>query len=221
MKKFLIWFITIIGLLIIIFRMTYPSYSWNQKTNIVVQTPSGLKSGSGVVYIKWSDGPKILPDPPKRTYSYEGEAAILDLGDGKYLFALISDAERLGLKVFGGTTYSQFTDMLGPSIKTTHDSKGNKNPILVEHMPRLVTFDDISDPTTVKQVDPSDLAATFGAGYSLKSITLEITDEKVTQGEVDKVLGWLNELNGGYLHGGFTSKGAPLGLHGGAFKTGK
>ncbi|MEP3196791.1 MAG: hypothetical protein ABJO57_02900, partial [Lentilitoribacter sp.] len=48
-------------------------------------------------------------------------------------------------------------------------------------------------PTSVKEVDPANLAATFGPGYSLQSITLEITDDPVTEGEVEKVLGWLND----------------------------
>ncbi|MEX2492944.1 MAG: hypothetical protein WD425_14410, partial [Nitrospirales bacterium] len=61
-----------------------------------------------------------------------------------------------------------------------------------EDYPLLVTFTDITDPTTVKQVDPDNLAATFGPGVSLKRITLEITDESVTEGKVEQVLGWWN-----------------------------
>ena len=54
--------------------------------------------------------------------------------------------------------------------------------------PLLVTFTDITDPTTVKQVNPTNLAATFGPGVSLKRITLEITDEPVTEGKIEQVL---------------------------------
>lgn len=60
-----------------------------------------------------------------------------------------------------------------------------------ELYPLLVTFDDIADPTTARRVDPSDLASMFGPGYALKAITLEITDEKVSAGRVEAVLGWL------------------------------
>ncbi len=70
-----------------------------------------------------------------------------------------------------------------------------KKPLIVPQKlaPFLVTFADVNDPTSVKQVDPHDQAASFGEGYSLKSITLEITDEPVTRGRVEKVLGWLGE----------------------------
>jgi hypothetical protein len=58
----------------------------------------------------------------------------------------------------------------------------------------LVTFGNISDPTSVQQVDPDDLAATFGAGYALRAVTLEITGEPVTIGVVEGVLGWLHDV---------------------------
>ena len=61
-------------------------------------------------------------------------------------------------------------------------------------------------------IDPADLAATFGAGFALRETTLEVTGEPVTEGVVERVLGWLEPLSGGYLHGGFTSKGAPFRL---------
>ena len=57
----------------------------------------------------------------------------------------------------------------------------------------LVTFNDITNPTTVRRVDPYDLASVFGPGYVLKAITLEITDEKVTEGRVESVLAWLHD----------------------------
>jgi hypothetical protein len=60
--------------------------------------------------------------------------------------------------------------------------------------PLLVTFGDISDPASVKRVDPDNLELAFGPGYALQSITLSITDEPVTTGKVEKVLGWLAEV---------------------------
>lgn len=70
-----------------------------------------------------------------------------------------------------------------------------------ENYPLLVTFDDITKPETVKRVDPDDLAATFGAGYALEVVTLEITDEAVTQGRVEAVLGWIDEYYDKMLDG--------------------
>lgn len=72
--------------------------------------------------------------------------------------------------------------------------KGKVRELASKDYPLLVTFTDITDPTTVNQVDPTNLAATFGPGVSLKRITLQITDEPVTEGKIESVLGWLDDL---------------------------
>jgi hypothetical protein len=46
----------------------------------------------------------------------------------------------------------------------------------------------------VREVKPDDLAATFGEGVRLKAVTLEITEEPVTEGTAEEVLGWLCRL---------------------------
>lgn len=60
--------------------------------------------------------------------------------------------------------------------------------------PMLVTFGDIADPASVTLVDPGDLAASFGPGVKLKAVTLDVTDEPVTLGRVEGVLGWLDQI---------------------------
>jgi len=62
-----------------------------------------------------------------------------------------------------------------------------------KQMPWLVTFDDVRDPKTVRQVDPANLAASFGPGVTLTSITLAITDEPRTSGKLKSVLGWIDQ----------------------------
>jgi hypothetical protein len=57
--------------------------------------------------------------------------------------------------------------------------------------PRFVTFTDVGNPKSVKLVDPANLAATFGPGFALKSVKLELTDEKVTTGLIEGALSWL------------------------------
>ena len=42
-------------------------------------------------------------------------------------------------------------------------------------------------------VDPANLAASFGTGYALRKVTLEITRAPVTSGVVEGVLGWLHD----------------------------
>ena len=64
-------------------------------------------------------------------------------------------------------------------------------------LPRLVTFADIDDPTSVVLVDPENSAASFSPGVRLVSVTLEVTEEPVTLGRVEKVLDWWLTLRSG------------------------
>ena len=64
----------------------------------------------------------------------------------------------------------------------------------------LVTFGDLSDPTSVAEVDPDDLAATFGEGVRLKRITVQLTDDPVTTG-IEKRLAWLDNHRTQHLDG--------------------
>lgn len=73
--------------------------------------------------------------------------------------------------------------------------------------PMLVTFTDLSDPTSVAEVDPDDLAATFGKGVRLKRITVQITDDPVTTG-IEERLGWLGNERGSLIP---IPRGTPIG----------
>ncbi|WP_299862488.1 hypothetical protein [uncultured Hoeflea sp.] len=185
--------LVVIGLPIAIWNFYYPTYSWGQKTVVTVMTPEGERSGSAVVQVSWKDGPDLLADAPHLKYEVRGEATVVDLGNGKYLFALIKGAERRGLAVFGGQAeLPRFTNSLLPLVKTTAASRGESSEVPPIHRPLLVTFADINDPASVARVDPDDLAASFGEGYALSSIALAITDEWVTKGRVEAVLVWIN-----------------------------
>ncbi len=178
---------------IIAYMIAYPSYSWHQKLTIEVETPMGLASGSSVAAVKWSSGPKLLPAIQRFNNKMQGEAVVVALPDGKYIFALLSKSNNHEY------TSDLATKTLYDTTKRTRSKEAFrrviklKEPLTVPSnlYPLFVTFTDVNDPTTVQQVDPDDLAASFGEGYSLKGITLEITDEPVTWGKVEKVLGWI------------------------------
>jgi hypothetical protein len=79
----------------------------------------------------------------------------------------------------------------------------------------LVTFEDLTDPSSVLAVNPDDLSATFGDGISLKRITVELTDDPVTHGIVQR-LKWLPDVHGALVHvpmSEYPPPGNPLPLH--------
>ena len=174
-------------------RIMYPSYEWRQKITVEVETPQGPVSGSSVAEIAWWGVPKILPDATPRDWAVKAEAVVVPLPDGKYLFALVKTAHLIARAVLFDPPYGG-----DPYLKPASQMKrfeGKVHDIQRDNYPLLVTFDDISDPATVKRVDPDDLAASFSPGVSLKRITLTITDEPVTEGKIEKVLGWIDHLD--------------------------
>ncbi|MEP3436528.1 MAG: hypothetical protein ABJN75_07095 [Hoeflea sp.] len=169
----------------------FRSWSWHQKVTVTVATPNGEVSGASVMEVSWSGGiPFIVGDARGGGFKLTGEAPVVKLGNGRYLFAL--------LKGMDSKLLYQLRDKDGRGASMKDNSRailGLKEPLVlpVEAYPLLVTFADIDDPASVARVDPDDLAATFGPGYTLSSITLAITDEPVTKGRVEAVLGWLSE----------------------------
>ena len=174
------------------------SYSWHQKLTVEVETPQGPVSGSSVVEIHWSTGSDVnyLPGATNAHSGMTGEATVLEVLPGKYLFALLQGSESLGPQLFPETK-KKGVKIFGPILQAMRKIK----TVPSAHYPLLVTFAAINDPKTVKQVDPDNLAETFGLGVSLNRLTLEITDEDVTEGKIGPVLKWLDSLGGKALDG--------------------
>lgn len=172
----------------------FPIYCWNQKIQIVVETPNGIKTGHAVTRVQWNNPPKILPDVAGWSSSVKGEATIVDLGENKYIFALLGGVDRTAFKLFrNGREKISRADLIS-RIQSSEGTPEGIKPIPLDETPLLVTFEDINDPKTVKKLNPNNLAATFGEGYTLNAITLEITGESVTEGKIESALGWWNNL---------------------------
>lgn len=173
------------------------AYSWNQKLTVTVTTPQGEKSGSAVTRVAWKIG-RVPMTSTIRTASVTGEATVVELAPGKYLFALLdqsqSPVEYLAEHVWpvDVVTGESEEDHLGRLYTHVMQAKGPAH-VRFDRYPLLVTFGDINVPASVKEVKPGDLAVAFGGGYKLKSITLEITDEEVTEGMMQKLLPWLGK----------------------------
>jgi hypothetical protein len=197
----------------------YVSGKWRYRLTVTVETPEGIREGSAVREA-WASSSSIrigLPESTSTT-NIRGEAVVVDLGKRGMLFALIDwDSYREVSETFPYTAAKGIPDRIR-HFKNLEP--GQSASLVRENWPRMVTFVDLDDPKSAKPVDLDNLAATFGAGVSLKDITVEVTDQPVTRG-IEEWLSWLEIIKGGYLHGGSTSRGAPLGLHGGNFKIGE
>ncbi len=211
----------LVGAGLVAYRSAFPDVSWHQKLTMTVETPAGEVVAASVIWVGYVEPPQF---GAKRVNSgVKGEGVVAGLGGGRYLFALLPGQKSLAQQIFRDEVGLN----LPPRERTRWPEwaermvhlRGGKT-VPREIYPRLVTFGNLNSPLSVREVDPDDLAPAFGPGYRLRSMTLEITDEPLTRGPMEASLPWLKALNGGYLHGGSTSKGAPLGLQGGDFETG-
>lgn len=189
-----------------------PSTEARYRLTVEVETPQGINSGSSVIQMRAVSNPEWMRQSSGRTgaISFKGEAVAVDLGKGKTLFALLR-GETNDVTPFTFLRVAQAVDMadygdaramlermgrgrdvriLPPKMETGCADALNCS---ISAYPLLVTFKDIKDPTSVERVDPDNLEASFGKGYRLKAITVQVTDEEVTTG-IEKRLGWLKSI---------------------------
>jgi len=143
-----------------------------------VETPEGVRTGQSVIQVAWTK-----PDPVAKAvlgalagsgFQVKGEAVAVDLPGGETLFVLLRSP---AVEDWAGFASNQ----VGLSEARPLPRKDPHLPD-TDNYPYFVRFRDLNDPNTVEQVDPDDLATSFGDGYRLKALTLQRTNEPVTNG---------------------------------------
>ncbi len=176
----------------------FHSWQWHQKLTVSVMTPDGVKAGSAVTRVSVQASPRwwgVGDAAGSGSSSLSGEAVAVDLGKGRYLFALLENySQETARKAFIEKKDMPRTEAEAHAMFGRLEQMRESRDLARENYPLLVTFDDIDDPATVRRVDPNYLSASFGPGYRLNAITLSITDEPVSQGKVGLVLGWLEAV---------------------------
>ncbi len=180
-----------------------PDYRY--RLTVEVETLEGLKTASSVIEVEQSMG--RAGGSPLHSQIYrriKGEAVVVDLPGGKTLFALLRSDNDIEWA-------SKVMQMLAPEVAGEEGDEKFDNVLLIKGKievprtfpkvawipersayPMLVAFGDLADPTSVAEVDPDDLAASFGEGVKLKRIIAELTDDPVTTG-IEKHLRWLSD----------------------------
>ena len=216
----------------------WDTYEWNQKLTVTIETPEGERSGSAVTHVTvrlLRPGSESISAASANEY-WSGEAVVVPLPSGQILFALLGRSQSGSWQSQSGIAQASFMKpVLGEDAKRI-GGVASFYPKMKQYAgppaivppgayPRFVTFDDLSDPTSVKLVDPDDLAATFGPGYALKTVSLEITKEPVAYGAVEAVLPWIDEyysvhFDGSRIESANAQNRLANSLGTGSFKTG-
>jgi hypothetical protein len=189
--------------------------TYHYRLTFYVDTPEGPRKGSNVIEVdtRFYDGVfgaelKSVEGVDSRNAKYfttlKGEATSIDLGSRGVLFSLlVGDQRRIGQKypdkpyivadwAFPLWYYAGTIGLDGKYRDYLDELKRRKPKVDVDltYVPMLVRFDDMNTPTSVKIVDPFDLAESFGSGVALRRVTFETTDEPVTSG-ISTQLPWM------------------------------
>ena len=212
---------------------------WRYRMTVEIDTPEGVKSGSVVREVIYFTGtPKPSPYAPR--IQVKGEAIPIDLGKRGVVFAIMSGGAipDYGYYIVFKAFPSPKPPLTPEGLQYYNQLKDGKATIESKFYPTFVAFKDLKNPKSVELVyqikkhekaenhwtNPQYFAADnferfSGKGVHIKSVSIEMTQDKVTWG-IEKWLPWILENKGGYLDGQLTGGGPALAniLHGGYFR---
>jgi hypothetical protein len=177
------------------------------KMTVEVYTPEGVRTGASVYEVEAKNVAALTLGGVGNRKSVKGEAVAVDLPGGMTLFALLKTVNAGGHDDLVYTSMAALDPLFSwdyvESAERIASGVGITSPtdVLPENYPMLVFFRNSADPASVAKVDQGDLAASFGDGYRLKAITVQVTDEVVTTG-IRKRLSWLDTHSGSLDYSG-------------------
>jgi hypothetical protein len=203
MKKTLLWFIAICVAAVVLWRGAFPTYYWTQKETIEVEISGKVYTGSGVVECSVQSMPQILPESGIWKYGKRGEATVVELPDGRYLFGLITGACGLPFALFKDKYNSSASDQVLSGVQVISNLREVReipldNPNL---HPVLVVFYDIDDPKTVRQVTVANVSEDLGTEYRISKINFELNPKHQQSSRIDSLLPWIKNYHDKMLDG--------------------
>jgi hypothetical protein len=156
------------------------------RMTVEVQTPGGMRSGSSVIEVRYVNEAFVpgFPGGVQKAY-VRGEAVVIEIGEGKTLFALLTS----GLRGEGVDWVRYVRHNTQP--KHAHPVAGQTGVLTAPNRPTMVTFSDLTNPASAKVVfaDASqgnsvdNMAVAFGPGHALGAVTTTYVDpgRRITQ----------------------------------------
>jgi hypothetical protein len=178
-----------------------------------VETPKGVRVGSSVIQTIWDRGLSGA--------TVTGEAVAVDLPNMQTLFILLrtpNDPDWAG--GIPGIRAPRYEGPLNTADEREADAartlawlRANRDIHYLwgqnvpkdraQYLPYIVRFRNIRDPKSVEQIEPDNLAASFGLGYRLKSLTVQITNDPISIG-IERRFSWWKDYRERHFDGTFT-----------------
>jgi hypothetical protein len=197
-----------------------PQYQLNYRLRVAIEIGGQHYAGSSVESVGWYSGGFLTGFDGIGAYNSVayGEAVVLDLGQNGLLFGLVSQpnatpgfSARNIDRVFTSEMPSDLlTDDAMRSGAYLHHLTGMTGEYAVprDFWPVFVRFRDIKDPRSAQIILADQIAAVYGPTSSVKSVTLEITKDQVSN-RIDSILPWLSNVRGAFLRSAGPANTAP------------
>lgn len=181
--------------------IAFPSGTLLYRIVVTVEADGEAYTGSSVMEVSYAHLPRTLPEAHTMRTDFRGEAVAVDIGDRGTLFVLLTGARCCPDEPFSaehgyGEPEWLPNEIFDLQVGRNRDlgrlrSLDKEANVPFNRLPMMVRFGDINDPTTVRQVNPYDLEASFGEGVSLSSVRLETTWAWLSTG-IDERLPWFH-----------------------------
>jgi hypothetical protein len=197
--KWLIVIVASISGLYAAYAITYPSYSYRFRITLEVETVDGLKSGSSVLEVTTIQRPSwVTLGANDHQTTVRGEAVFVDLGNGRNLIALLSlgpEAADGRATLFAPRSFFKIVEGAPHDIKWTKDlsTMTGRREYAGDRRPTLVTFANLNDPATVREVPFDNPKSVLGPDVHLVRAWIDLTKDLVTERLASK-LPWINQF---------------------------
>ena len=189
----------LIGGVVLWYKTSYPTYTYRYRMTVEVPVDGKVHSGSSVIEIRLVSQPQLLPEMGPVRQEISGQAVYVDLGQGRNVFALLAAGPYA--RVYDYPAYVvpahfdlsyQWRDLIKFPFLSGH---WEIDPAVEppDERPIFVTFSNLSDPKTVRLIQPDRFSEVFGPGVEPPTIIFEMTDAPVTRG-IFRELPWLRDL---------------------------
>jgi len=185
----------VVGGALIAYWVTYPAYTHRMKVFIEIEDGAEVRSGSGVLEVRWQFQPALGPGA---YCDLQGDAILIELKNtpvvailNKYHIEFQDVRNRfctLALLSYGlGSTASK-------EVLMALANKSGRVQVPPEGVPSFLVFSDPTTLSTAKLVFDNDLSQVLGPGVRLRGVSLELTNEPITRGIVERVPAVASEL---------------------------
>lgn len=181
------------------YLMIFPSVALRYRLTVSVDVDGIVHTGQGVVEVFYQPLPDSLRGISGSAHfggEMRGYAITVDLGEHGLLFVvdsrpflansqtgLISLPDGAPLTVLPFAAYGlPLSGLPSEMLRIARELRSKKGPVVVppDKLPMIVRFTDLNDRHSIEELDPRDLAPSYGSEIRLASAVFEITDDPIS-----------------------------------------